>query len=330
MFHRTNNQQSETKEKYSMKNRTRASFVGIVALSALTLTACAAGGDTTGNGAEEGLVSGLTGEVGAKDFSEQFILAHITSQLLNANGADTTANTSVVGSANVRAALEGDDFLGYWEYTGTSWITYNGNTAPVVGEEAQFEATKKADADNGIAWLDAAPFNNTYAFAILSDKAKKLGVATLSDIAALPVEDQTFCIESEFSTRDDGWPGLKKAYGIEVPDSNVSLLDTGVIYDTTAKGDVCNFGEVFATDGRISALKLTVMEDDEAFFPVYQGAFTVKQSTLDKYPGIAEVLALVSSKLTTEEMQRLNALADVDGEDPEDIATDWLTEQGLI
>ena len=314
-----------------MKNRTRASFVGIVALSALTLTACAAGGDTTtGDGAEEGLVTGLTGEVGAKDFSEQFILANITSQLLNANGADTTANTSVVGSANVRAALEGDDFLGYWEYTGTSWITYNGNTAPVVGEEAQFEATKKADADNGIAWLDAAPFNNTYAFAILSDKAKKLGVATLSDIAALPVEDQTFCIESEFSTRDDGWPGLKKAYGIEVPDSNVSLLDTGVIYDTTAKGDVCNFGEVFATDGRISALKLTVMEDDEAFFPVYQGALTVKQSTLDKYPGIAEVLALVSSKLTTEEMQRLNALADVDGEDPEDIATDWLTEQGLI
>lgn len=314
-----------------MKNRTRASFVGIVALSALTLTACAAGGDTTtGDGAEEGLVTGLTGEVGAKDFSEQFILAHITSQLLNANGADTTANTSVVGSANVRAALEGDDFLGYWEYTGTSWITYNGNTAPVVGEEAQFEATKEADAANGIAWLDAAPFNNTYAFAILSDKAKKLGVETLSDIAALPVEEQTFCIESEFSTRDDGWPGLKKAYGIEVPDSNVSLLDTGVIYDTTAKGDVCNFGEVFATDGRISALNLTVMEDDEAFFPVYQGAFTVKQSTLDKYPGIAEVLALVSSKLTTEEMQRLNALADVDGEDPEDIASDWLTEQGLI
>ena len=314
-----------------MKSKTRVSLIGIVALSALTMTACAAGGDTpSGDGAEEGLVTGLTGEVGAKDFSEQYILAHITSQLLNANGADTTANTSVVGSANVRAALEGDDFLGYWEYTGTSWITYNGNTAPVVGEKAQFDATKEADAANGIAWLDAAPFNNTYAFAILSDKADELGVATLSDIAALPVEDQTFCIESEFSTRDDGWPGLKKAYGIDVPDSNVSLLDTGVIYDTTAKGDVCNFGEVFATDGRISALNLTVMEDDEAFFPVYQGAFTVKQSTLDEYPGIADVLALVSSKLTTEEMQRLNALADVDGDDPEDIATDWLTEQGLI
>ena len=316
-----------------MKNTTRVTLVGMLALGALTLSACAAGGTPdadSGDGGTDGLVAGLTGEIGAKDFSEQFILAHITSQLLNANGANTTANTSVVGSANVRAALEGDDFLGYWEYSGTSWITYNGNTAPVVGEEAQFEATKEADAANGIAWLDPAPFNNTYAFAILSEKGEELGVTTLSDIAALPIDEQTFCIESEFSTRDDGWPGLKIAYGIEVPDSNVSLLDTGVIYDTTAKGEVCNFGEVFATDGRISALGLTVMEDDKAFFPVYQGAFTLKQSTLDEYPGIAEVLALVSSKLTSAEMQRLNALADVDGEDPEDIATDWLTEQGLL
>lgn len=312
-----------------MKNRKRVTLVGVIALGALSLTACAAGGNAAGP-AKDGLVSGLTGQVGSKDFSEQYILAHITSQLLNANGADTTANTSVVGSANVRVALESDQFLGYWEYSGTSWITYNGNTTPIVGEQAQFDATKKADAANGIAWLDPAPFNNTYALAILSDKAKSLGVTKLSDIAKLPAADQTFCIESEFSTRDDGWPGLKKAYGIDVPDSNVSMLDTGVIYDTTSKGKVCNFGEVFATDGRISALGLTVMQDDKSFFPVYQGAFTVKQATLDKYPGIAKVIALVSSKLTTPEMQRLNSLADVEGQAPEDIAKDWLTEQGLL
>jgi osmoprotectant transport system substrate-binding protein len=313
-----------------MKKTTAASLVAALAVSALALTACA---PTTTPDTEEGAsaeLAGLTGEIGSKDFSEQYILAHITSQLLNEYGADTTANTSVVGSANVRAALEGDDFLGYWEYTGTSWITYNGNTAPVVGEAEQFAATKEADAANGIAWLDAAPFNNTYAFAIRSDKAKELGVTNLSDIAALPAEEQTFCIESEFSTRDDGWPGLKSAYGIDVPDSNVALLDTGVIYSATADADVCNFGEVFATDGRISALDLTVMADDEAFFPVYQGGFTLKQSTLDAYPAIADIMAKVSALLTTEVMQSLNALADVDGEDPEDIANDWLTEQGLI
>ncbi|GAB3134848.1 glycine betaine ABC transporter substrate-binding protein [Marisediminicola antarctica] len=311
-------------------NKKSMSLIGVLAVGALALTGCSASAPAAEAGAQGDELAGLTGEIGAKDFSEQYILAHITSQLLNAYGADTSANTTVVGSANVRSALESDEFLGYWEYTGTSWITYNGNTAPVVGEEAQFEATKEADAAKGIAWLDAAPFNNTYAFAILTDKGEELGVSSLSDVAGLAEADQTFCIESEFSTRDDGWPGLKAAYGIDVPDSNVALLDTGVIYDTTAKGEVCNFGEVFATDGRISALGLTVLDDDESFFPVYQGGFTLKQATLDEYPAIADVMAKVNSELTTAEMQRLNALADVEGEDPEDIAADWLTELGLI
>ncbi|WP_291045032.1 glycine betaine ABC transporter substrate-binding protein [Herbiconiux sp.] len=312
-----------------MNKRIGSTFLGVLAVGTLALTGCSAGGGG-GAGSQGDELEGLSGEIGAKDFSEQYILAHITSQLLNAHGADTEANTSVVGSANVRAALESDQFLGYWEYSGTSWITYNGNTEPVQGEKEQFEATKEADAANGIAWLDPAPLNNTYAFAVLSDKAEELGVKTLSDVAALPADEQTFCIESEFSTRDDGWPGLKEAYGIDVPDSNVSLLDTGVIYSTTAKGDTCNFGEVFATDGRITSLGLTVMEDDLQFFPVYQGAFTLKQTTLDEYPAVADVIDEASVLLTTEEMQKLNALADVDGEDPADIAEEWLTEQGLI
>ncbi|MFK4985592.1 glycine betaine ABC transporter substrate-binding protein, partial [Klebsiella pneumoniae] len=86
---------------------------------------------------------------------------------------------------------------------------------------------------------DPAPLNNTYAFAIRADKAKELGVTKLSDVAKLPANEQTFCIESEFSTRDDGWPGLKAAYGLNVSDSNVALLDTGVIYTATQKGDDC-------------------------------------------------------------------------------------------
>ncbi|MFJ4036660.1 glycine betaine ABC transporter substrate-binding protein [Microbacterium sp. NPDC090007] len=314
-----------------MKRRPLLSLTAVAALGALALTACSGGSSGSGSaagGSDE--LAGLTGQIGSKDFSEQYILAHITTQLLNARGADVEANTKLVGSANVRQALENDEFLGYWEYTGTSWITYNGNTAPVPGAEAQFDATKEADAAKGIAWLDPAPLNNTYAFAIRADKADELGVTTLSDVAGLPADEQTFCIESEFSTRDDGWPGLKTAYGLNVPDSNVALLDTGVIYTATQKGDDCNFGEVFQTDGRIPALDLVVLEDDKEFFPVYQGAFTLKQTTLDEYPAIADVIAEISPLLTTEEMQKLNALVDVDGEDPEDVATDWLTEQGLI
>lgn len=310
-----------------MKKKLAPALIGI---SLLALTACGGNGGGSSSASEGDELSGLTGTIGSKDFSEQYILAYITGELLNAHGADVDVNTQLVGSANVRQALENGDFIGYWEYTGTSWITYNKETTPITDPQEQFDAVKAADAKAGIAWIDPAPFNNTYAFAIRADKAAELGVTTLSDVAALPESEQTFCIESEFSTRDDGWPGLKAAYGIDVPDSNVTLLDTGVIYTATEKGEDCNFGEVFSTDGRIKALDLQVMEDDRKFFPVYQGGLTMESSIVEKYPAIADVIAEVAPLLTTEKMQELNAKADVDGEDPEDIAIDFLTEEGLI
>lgn len=312
-----------------MFTKRQISVVALATAAALLFTGCASssGSTATGKGNE---LKGLTGQIGSKDFSEQYILAYLTTDLLNAHGANLTANTKLVGSANVRQALVNKQFVGYWEYTGTAWITYLGNTKPITDPKAQFDAVKKADEANGIAWLDPAPLNNTYAFAIRTSEAKKLGVTSLSDVAKLPQKDQTFCIESEFSTRDDGWPGVKKAYGITVPDSNVKLLDTGIIYTATQKGQDCNFGEVFATDGRIKALDLTVMKDDQKFFPVYQGALSLQAPILKKYPAIADIIAKLSPLLTTEEMQKLNAEVDVDGREPAKVAQDFLKANGLI
>ncbi|CAN5127583.1 glycine betaine ABC transporter substrate-binding protein [soil metagenome] len=312
-----------------MITKKHLSVVAIAAAAVLLFSGCAGSGGTASGGKGTEL-KGLTGDIGSKDFSEQYILSHLTTDLLNAHGANVKANTKLVGSSNVRQALVNNQFVGYWEYTGTAWITYQGNTKPITDPQAQFDAVKKADAAKGIAWLDPAPLNNTYAFAVLSSKAAKLGVKSLSDVAKLPQADQTFCIESEFSTRDDGWPGLKKAYGITVPDSNVKLLDTGLIYTATQKGQDCNFGEVFQTDGRIQALKLTVMKDDKKFFPVYQGAFSMQDSLLKKYPAISSIMAKLSPLLTTEEMQKLNSQVDVDGRDPAKVAEEFLKSKGLI
>jgi osmoprotectant transport system substrate-binding protein len=312
-----------------MFTKRHLSAAAVVAAAALLVTGCSSSGAGAAGGKGDEL-KGLTGQIGSKDFSEQYILAYITADLLNAHGAKLEANTKLVGSQNVRQALENKQFVGYWEYTGTAWITYQGNTAPITDPKEQFDAVKKADAAKGIAWLDPAPLNNTYAFAIRASEGKKLGVKTLSDVAKLKASDKTFCIESEFSTRDDGWPGLKKAYNLDVPDSNVKMLDTGIIYTATQKGSDCNFGEVFATDGRIKALDLTVMKDDKKFFPVYQGAFSMQDSVLKKYPEIADILAKVSPKLTTEKMQELNAKVDVDGDEPADVAKKFLQDEGLI
>ncbi|WP_426518007.1 glycine betaine ABC transporter substrate-binding protein [Diaminobutyricibacter sp. McL0618] len=312
-----------------MITKRHLSAAAVAAAAALLFTGCS-GASEAATGTKSSELKGLTGDIGSKDFSEQYILAYLTTDLLNAHGANLHANTKLVGSANVRQALTNKQFVGYWEYTGTAWITYQGNTKPITDPQQQFDAVKAADAKKDIAWLDPAPLNNTYAFAIKSSAAKKLGVTSLSDVAKLQQNDQTFCIESEFSTRDDGWPGLKKAYGINVPDSNVKLLDTGLIYTATQKGQDCNFGEVFATDGRIQALDLTVMKDDQKFFPVYQGAFSMQAPILKKYPAIASIIAKLSPLLTTEQMQKLNAEVDVDGREPAKVAEDFLKSKGLI
>jgi len=114
-----------------------------------------------------------------------------------------------------------------------------------------------------------------------------------------------------------------------VPRSNLHTLQTGAIYQATARGD-CTFGEVFTTDGRIVALHLTPLEDDRSFFPKYNGCLVVTKSVVDKYPQIAELFAGVSRKLTNDVLLKLNAKVDVDGGEPAQVAFDWLKSQGFI
>lgn len=274
-------------------------------------------------------LAGATFTVSSKDFTESILLGKITAEVLKAHGATITDKTNIKGSVNTREALTSGQIDMYWEYTGTAWITYQKNTKPLPDPTAQHDAVKKADAANGIAWLGMAPMNDTYAFATKADTATKLGVTKLSDLSKLPESDMTFCIESEFSTRDDGFPGMVEAYGLKVPDSGIKMLDTGVIYKTTAEGGTCNFGEVFATDGRIKALNLTVLEDDKHFFPNYNAALTLKQATLDKYPSIATYMDPVAQKLTNDVMTELNAKVDAEGMDPGDVAAEWVKSQGF-
>ena len=280
-------------------------------------------------------LDGATFTVGSKDFSEQLILAQITEQVLQNAGATVNDKSNIKGSVNTRTALTSGAIDMYWEYTGTGWITYLKETAPLSDPKAQYDAVAKRDlTENKVKWLDPAPLNNTYAFAVrnsaLSDLGSPRNLSDLARLAASSPDKATFCVESEFSTRDDGLPGMLKAYGIPAVDGNVKMLDTGVIYTETAKGSTCNFGEVFATDGRIAGLKLTALEDDKHFFPNYNPALTVRSDVFDKYPQLADVFNPIARVLDTQTMQTLNSQVDVDGKEPKDVASQWLKSQGFV
>jgi glycine betaine/choline ABC-type transport system substrate-binding protein len=274
--------------------------------------------------------------VTSKNFTEQILLGKITVLAAKAAGFDVTDLTNVPGSQPVRELLLAGQVDIAWEYTGTAWLTYLGQEAGIPDKDAQWKAVYNADLKNGLTWGAPAPMNNTYGIAIRDEAVAKLGgISTLSEIAKLPVEERTFCLESEFNSRPDGFNPLLKHYGLKrgtadgVPDRNVGIYDTGAIYSATDKGD-CNLGEVFATDGRIDALGLTVLKDDKKFFPAYNAAPVFFTETLKKYPQFEGILAKVSPALTDEALRALNLKVDVDGEEPADVAFEWMKEQGFI
>ncbi|MFJ2741579.1 glycine betaine ABC transporter substrate-binding protein [Streptomyces sp. NPDC087440] len=271
--------------------------------------------------------------VTSKEFTEQLVLGHVLGLVFEAAGADVLDRTGIQGSIGAREAVKGGDADVMYEYTGTAWITYLGNDKPITDPRGQWEAVRDADAANGISWLPPATLNNTYALAMNAANRKKYGTTTLSDVAALSKKDPaavTACVGAEFASRDDGVPGMEKAYGMKIPPADLIKMDTGVIYTQIAAGTSCTYGAVFTTDGRIKAMNLTVMEDDKRFFPNYNAAPEVNSATLKKYPAIADLLAPVTAKLTNEVAQELNAKVDVDGDDPHEVAKDWLVREGFI
>lgn len=309
------------------KRTTLATAGGLAVL--MTLAAC---GNGNGNGEAgaggDGALDGAGIIVGSKEFTEQRLLGQMTALLLEDAGASVTDQTGLEGTATVRAALESGEIDIYWEYTGTGWVNILGESPEEVPEDLH-TAVSEADAENGVAWLAAAPFENTYRMATAQSFADEHGLVTSSDMAefvqANPDQGRV-CAAAEFIARDDGLPGLQETYGFEY--SEVVEMGLDLIY--TQVGEGCEFGEVFSTDGRIVANDLLVLEDDLGFFVEYAGAVTLRQETLDEYPEIAEIMEAVSAELTNDLMLELNSRIDVDGETERNVAEDWLTEAGFI
>ncbi|MCC9144596.1 MULTISPECIES: glycine betaine ABC transporter substrate-binding protein [unclassified Arthrobacter] len=283
----------------------------------------------------EGLPDDAKLTVTSKNFTEQLILGKIAVLATKVAGFEVTDLTNVPGSQPARELLLSGQAGMTWEYTGTGWIAYLGQSAGIPDKQEQWQAVHDADLANGVTWGDPAPLNNTYAMAIRTEAAQELGVQSISDIARLPVEDRTFCLEAEFNSRPDGMNPLLEKYGMPrgapdgVPDANVGIYDTGAVYSATDAGE-CNFGEVFATDGRIDSLGLTVLEDDLAYFPAYNAAPVFNTEALEEYPVLVDIFAQVSPLLTDEELRKMNLAVDVNGQEPADVAFDWMVEKGLI
>jgi len=210
-------------------------------------------------------------------------------------------------------------------------VTFNA-IRETLGPEETYARVKALDASKGLIWLSPSRVDNTYALAMRRSEAEARGISTISELAARIRQGESlrFACNTEFFIRPDGLVPLQQAYRFAFGLEDVIRVDTGAIYDVLREGRGVDVGLVFATDGRIAAYDLLILEDDRRFFPSYLLTPVVRGSALEQHPGLAEPLNALSAQLDNATMATLNAQVDIHRKSVEEVAAAFLKAAGLI
>ncbi|WP_263260352.1 glycine betaine ABC transporter substrate-binding protein [Pseudomonas sp. RIT-PI-S] len=266
--------------------------------------------------------------IGARVFTEQTLLATLTSKYLESKGLRTQI-TGGLGSNIARSAQESGQLDLLWEYTGVSLVSYN-HIDEKLDSAATYARVKALDARKGLVWLAPSKFNNTYALALPDKIAQRYPqINSISQLNAQVQrnadESHVLALDTEFANRPDGLVGLTQAYGLTFGRRDIRQMDAGLVYTALRNGQVFA-GLVYTTDGRLDAFKLKVLEDDRHYFPDYTAAPVVRQAVLDHSPQLASLLKPLAELLDNSTMRRLNAQVDVEHQNPGAVAEAFLAE----
>jgi osmoprotectant transport system substrate-binding protein len=270
--------------------------------------------------------------VGAKNFTEEYVMGSLISTLLENAGFKVSEDFGMSTFA-VRTALTTNQIDMYPDYTGTAWVSFFKQDGVIRDPIELYRKVKQMDLEqNNIVWLDRLTFNNTYALAVTNEMAKKYNLETIEDLAELinsTDEQFLFGIDFEFYDRADGFFAMVDAYDMDVEKKDVKTMEIGMTYEAIARNSI-QVAMVFATDGKLTKYNLTVLKDNQNFFPIYNPAVTIRKEVLDKYPEIEEILKPLSLYLNADIIRRLNYLVDTEGKEPDEVARDYLDGLNLL
>lgn len=295
----------------------------------------AAAGTVTGTAGCLSLIggSGKSLTVSSKNFTEQFILSHISAEILKSKDHEVTDKTGLGGSpANFKALKNANSGL-YWEYTGTAWSSILGKDKTISDPEKLYQKVDSAyNEQYNIDWLKRAPFNNTYVIVANPTWAKENGIDTIDDLAKYVRSGNTdfsVAMNPEIEKREDAWAGLPDTYGFtkNAKDIETVKMKLGLAYKAVKNGDT-ELGFGFNTNPKIKKFGLEVLEDPKNHFIIYNPAPNVRKDVLDD--SMKKALNKPTPKLDTETMRSLNAKVSIDGQDPKQVAKSFLKDNGYI
>ncbi len=237
--------------------------------------------------------------VGSKKFTEGVITGELAAQLIRSTGTPTIHRREMGGTRVLWSALLKGDIDIYPEYTGTI------SQEILAGENLPDEqAMRRALARSGVAMSAPLGFNNTYALGMKEEKAKALGIRTISDLRAHP--ELVLGFSNEFLDRQDGWPGLRAHYNL--PHRNVRGLDHDLAYRGIESGTI-DLTDLYSTDAEIAYYGLRVLEDDRGYFPDYQALWLYREDLVESNPEAVAALGQLEGRISEEEMVAMNAAA---------------------
>ncbi len=304
-----------------MRDRIRSGAVGAI-LVVLALVASACGDDASGDGTKEG----PTITVGSFNFGESLILSEIYAQVLETNGYSVSRTFNLGSRELVYPSLVSGDIDLLPEYTG-SLLTFR-QGAPVPDEDETYQTMVAAIAADGLVALAYAPAQDKNGIVVTSETAASLGLSNVSDLADHN-GTLTFGGPPECPERQLCLLGLEEVYGLEF--ASFSPLDVGGPLTVAAlEGGDIDVALLFTTSGVIAAKGFVLLEDDGGLQPAENVVPITTDEIIAAYgDDLVALLDAVSAKITTSDLTALNKRYDIDAEDADVIAADWLAENGF-
>jgi osmoprotectant transport system substrate-binding protein len=295
-----------------------------VAVSLALLVAACGGNEPLQGGNQPSSSSKVI--IGSTNFPEQLILAQMYAAVLEKAGVDVTTRLNLGNREVVFPALEKGEIQLLPEYNGSVLSFLDPKATATTSQEVDTALAPLLQAKSLVA-LQPSPAEDKDGWAVTKETAAKYNLKTLDDLK--PVASQLVVGgPPELKTRPAGLPGLKKVYGI--PDfKEFKALDAGGPLTVSAlkKGDI-DIGRVFTTQGVIAAEGWVLLEETKPLEPAQNVVPIGRTDAMTDQ--VKNALNSLSAKITTEELTKLNKQVDVDKKDPESVARDWLTQQGLI
>jgi molecular chaperone DnaK len=272
-------------------------------------------------------LSGASFVVGAEDTTLGSVLGELTRQALAVAGAEARVETYAADTDQARAAVLAGQADLYWESLAGAWVEHLGHTVLDADLATLYERVRDEDAGNGVAWLEPAAFDRSWAVVATREAAAELDVDSVEDLGqleGLAADQETPFVCGTINDTPRSW--IEETYGFDLPGYEVVDGDVEGLVDSGG----CHFGVVRATSPWLDSLGLTLLADDAGAMPEDAMAVAASDTVTTSHPELAELVAVLGTALDGDAIRAITARVEVDRVETETAVGDWLRDTGLV